>query len=303
MSIDNHARAAKRMSEVERVLRQLEKKGLAERLDNGNWRAVMRGTLCITETEAELENLRIEARVEDIGCVAMQMSDQKGVAALLFLDSMVAKGLAKSLKKAAKQSGRGRMSATEDRAAPERWWTQDTTLAEVAVWYAEACRLTPENAALFVNQLRAEGFDDTTLKHCGEERIERIKSREGMYANCPIPDLDTAMAQVVDELMGSYLLGTPGDDYYTNAQIAKRALKTLYSHPRKMNAPYHLLTYFRELKVLSERAHNAHSAEVLRTAAKAAEYLASDKLRVVLEELAERPGYAFKLIKRLRRPL
>jgi hypothetical protein len=96
--------------------------------------------------------------------------------------------------------------------AADRWWNEDTTLAEFAVWYAKLCELTPENFERFVARLKAEGFDDSTFKQCAEEMIERRKN--GPIGPVP-PDLATAMEWIVDELLNYTLLGEPDESYYT----------------------------------------------------------------------------------------
>ncbi|OBF94024.1 hypothetical protein A5791_12150 [Mycobacterium sp. 852002-51163_SCH5372311] len=165
------------------------------------------------------------------------------------------------------------------------------------MWYAEGCVLTQENRARFIADLQADGFDDSTLKQCAEQRIEWIAAQEGIYQGWPVPDLDSAMEGVYDELVNMYLLGSPSDNYYTDAQIARRMLDSMYTQPDEMNAPYHVMQgVVCDLKVLAERAKDADRAAILQTALKGAQCLASEEFRLVMEGLAENPGYAHRLL-------
>lgn len=176
-----------------------------------------------------------------------------------------------------------------DNAPKQRWWNEDTTLAEIAVWHAGNCDLTSKNYARYVFQLFSEGYDGTTLRQCGEKRVE-------MYPDFN-PDLKTAIERAYDEICMT-LLGEPGDDYYTDAQIATRVLDSLYSQPDGHNAPCHVLpSVARDLDLLSHRgASNSDQAAVFRLAAEGAKLLGGNHLCAVLESVAESPGYTRQLL-------
>jgi hypothetical protein len=95
----------------------------------------------------------------------------------------------------------------------------------IAVWYAVEAKLNSVNAARFVTDLRAQGFNDETLRQCAEYRIERIKDEDSVYAGLPVPDVNTAMKQCYHELLNVNLLGLPEDEYYTPAQLVRKDVR------------------------------------------------------------------------------